>query len=485
MKISKMSIAVAMLLMGTCVVACGYAANETQQVQYEDSVSAVYTPTVYRSTGLDFTQAAESTVNAVVSIRTTTEVRNNGYSDPLFEFFFGPGMGQQRESRPQSGLGSGVIISSDGYIVTNNHVIKGADKLEITLNDKRTFNGVIVGADPTTDLALVKIEANNLPTVKFGNSDDLKIGEWVLAVGNPFGLTSTVTAGIVSAKARRIGGNMAQGQLDIEAFIQTDAAVNPGNSGGALVNTAGELVGINTAIYSQTGNYAGYSFAIPSSIVSKVITDLRQYGTVQRAVMGISFQEITSEFAKEKNLGVLEGVYVAEVLDRSAAMEAGVRVGDVIIAINGKKIVNGASLQEQIGRFNPGDKITVTLWRNNKKEEVQMTLKNSQGATAVTNAVTFSTLGAAFKDLSNAQKRELNIRNGVEVAGLKNGKFKAAGIREGFVILEVNDNVITSVSDMENIFNRITQSGNSRKVMFITGIYPNGKLMYYAIDLAE
>ena len=394
-------------------------------------------------------------------------------------------MGQQRESRPQSGLGSGVIISSDGYIVTNNHVIKGADKLEITLNDKRTFNGVIVGADPTTDLALVKIEANNLPTVKFGNSDDLKIGEWVLAVGNPFGLTSTVTAGIVSAKARRIGGNMAQGQLDIEAFIQTDAAVNPGNSGGALVNTAGELVGINTAIYSQTGNYAGYSFAIPSSIVSKVITDLRQYGTVQRAVMGISFQEITSEFAKEKNLGVLEGVYVAEVLDRSAAMEAGVHVGDVIIAINGKKIVNGASLQEQIGRFNPGDKITVTLWRNNKKEEVQMTLKNSQGTTDVTNAVTFSTLGAAFKDLSNAQKRELNIRNGVEVAGLKNGKFKAAGIREGFVILEVNDNVIASVSDMENIFNRITQSGNSRKVMFITGIYPNGKLMYYAIDLAE
>ena len=444
----------------------------------------VYIPTSYRSTGLDFTQAAESTVNAVVSIRTTTEVKSRGYQDPIFEFFFGPGHGQ-REQRPQSGLGSGVIVSSDGYIVTNNHVIEGADKLEVTLNDNRSFNGRIIGADPTTDLALVKIEADNLPTVKFGNSDNLKIGEWVLAVGNPFGLTSTVTAGIVSAKARRISGGMNRGQLGIESFIQTDAAVNPGNSGGALVNTAGELVGINTAIFSQTGNYAGYSFAIPSSIVSKVIADLRQYGTVQRAVMGVSFQEITSELAKEKKLDVHEGVYVAEVRDRSAAFEAGVEVGDVITAIDGKKITNGSSLQEQIGRFNPGDKIKVTLRRNGKDMIVDMTLKNNQGNTEVTKAVDFASMGAVFKELTDTQKRELNVRNGVEVVAVKDGKFKSAGIRDGFVILDINNATITSVKDVEKIFDSITRSNSERKVMFITGIYPNGKLMYYAVDLSD
>ena len=278
---------------------------------------------------------------------------------------------------------------------------------------------------------------------------------------------------------------MNRGQLDIESFRQTDAAVNPGNSGGALVNTAGELVGINTAIFSQTGNYAGYSFAIPVSIVSKVITDLRQYGTVQRAVMGVSFQEITSELAKEKNLDVHEGVYVAEVRDRSAAMEAGVEVGDVITAINGKKITNGASLQEQIGRYNPGDKITVAIKRGKKDVTVEMKLKNSQGGTEVTKAVNFSSMGAAFKELTEAQKRELSVRSGVEVVGLKDGKLKSAGVREGFVILDINNMTITSVSDIEKIFDNITRSNNERKVMFITGIYPNGKLMYYAVDLSD
>lgn len=476
--------AMSILLMCTSIVACGSTCGDNNAVTSECSQETMYVPTSYRSTGLDFTKAAESTVNAVVSIRTTTVTRSSGYQDPVFEFFFGPGQGQ-REPRQQSGLGSGVIVSSDGYIVTNNHVIKGADKLEVTLNDNRSFNGVIVGTDPTTDLALVKIDATDLPTVKFGNSDDLRIGEWVLAVGNPFGLTSTVTAGIVSAKARRISGGMNRGQLDIESFIQTDAAVNPGNSGGALVNTAGELVGINTAIFSQTGNYAGYSFAIPVSIVSKVITDLRQYGTVQRAVMGVSFQEITSELAKEKNLDVHEGVYVAEVRDRSAAMEAGVEVGDVITAINGKKITNGASLQEQIGRYNPGDKITVAIKRGKKDVTVEMKLKNSQGGTEVTKAVNFSSMGAAFKELTEAQKRELSVRSGVEVVGLKDGKLKSAGVREGFVILDINNVTITSVSDIEKIFDNITRSNNERKVMFITGIYPNGKLMYYAVDLSD
>lgn len=485
MKTVKVSVIASVLLVCTSVVSCGSAVKHEDAEVQEKSITAEYTPTSYRSTGLDFTKAAESTVNAVVSISTTTIAKGGGYNDPLFEFFFGPGYGGQREPRRQSGLGSGVIISQDGYIVTNNHVINGADKLEVTLNDKRTFNGRIVGTDPTTDLALVKIEADNLPVVKFGNSDDLRIGEWVLAVGNPFGLTSTVTAGIVSAKARRIGGDNSKGRLDIESFIQTDAAVNPGNSGGALVNTAGELVGINTAIFSQTGNYAGYSFAIPSSIVSKVITDLRQYGTVQRAVMGISFQEITSELAKAKGIDVLEGVYVAEVHERSAAMEAGVEVGDVITAINGVKIVNGASLQEQIGRFTPGDKVRVVIRRNGKDKEVEMVLKNAQGNTAVTQSVDFSSLGTAFKELSDAQKRSLNIRNGVEVVAVKDGKFKSAGIREGFVILDINNTPVASVEDIEKLFENITRSNNERKVMFITGVYPNGKLMYYAVDLSE
>ena len=486
MKMKHVSMVLPILLLSVGAIACGSTTRGDASVTHNESEEAVFTPTSYRSTGLDFTKAAESTVNVVVSIRTTTTPKSSGrFNDPFFEFFFGPGFGQRQQQAPQSGLGSGVIISQDGYIVTNNHVIEGADKLEVTLNDKRTFNGRVVGADPTTDLALVKIETENLPIVRFGNSDDLKIGEWVLAVGNPFGLTSTVTAGIVSAKARRISDGMRGSKLDIESFIQTDAAVNPGNSGGALVNTAGELVGINTAIFSQTGNYAGYSFAIPVSIVGKVIADLRQYGTVQRAVMGIAFQEITSELAESKKLDVLEGVYVAEVNDRSAAMEAGVQPGDVITAINGRKISNGAALQEQIGRYNPGDTIKVTIRRDGKEQVVSMTLKNSQGSTEIAKAVNFTSLGAGFKELSDARKKELNTRNGVEVVGLKDGKFKDAGIREGFVILDINNTAVSSVNDIERIFDHITRSGNERKVMFITGVYPNGKLMYYAVDLSE
>lgn len=487
MKFKNATMTMSIFLMATSVIACGSATYNEQSLESSSNSEAVYTPTSYRSTGLDFTHAAENTVNAVVSIRTTTtQSSTRGGYDPIFEFFFGPGF-NQRQQPPQekSGLGSGVIISQDGYIVTNNHVIEGADKLEITLNDKRTFNGKVIGTDPTTDLALVKIESENLPVVKFGNSDNLKIGEWVLAVGNPFGLTSTVTAGIVSAKARRISDNGAKGRIDIESFIQTDAAVNPGNSGGALVNTAGELVGINTAIFSQTGNYAGYSFAIPSSIVSKVITDLRQYGKVQRAVLGILYQELTSEFAKSKGINILEGVYVAQVHDRSAAMQAGIKEGDIVTAINGVKVATGAALQEQMSRFNPGDKITVTIYRDGKYQEIPLTLTDSVGSTEMTKAINYNSLGAGFKELTDQQRKELNTRNGIQVVGVKEGKFKAAGIRDGFVILEVNNTLITSVSDMEKLFDNITHSNSSHKVMFITGIYPNGKKMYYAVDLSE
>ena len=319
----------------------------------------------------DFTEAAESAVNGVVSIKSYATARQRqsygGYSgDPFFDFFFGtPRQQQPRQQQGQQqeqprGLGSGVILSQDGYIVTNNHVIEGADRLEVTLNDNSTYNARVIGTDPVTDVALIKISAEGLHVIPMGNSDDLRIGQWVLAVGNPFGFTSTVTAGIVSAKARGMGGNaQRRGTMGIESYIQTDAAVNPGNSGGALVNTAGQLVGINTAIYSETGSYVGYSFAIPTSIVSKVVSDLKEYGSVQRAVLGITFMELTPQLAKEKGItAVNDGIFVAEVSDRSAAMEAGIKEGDVITAINGVATHNTAQLQGEISKYSPGDKIS-------------------------------------------------------------------------------------------------------------------------------
>ena len=439
---------------------------------------------------IDLTKAAESSLNSVVHIMSVqrSKVKTIQSQPDIFDFFFGDGRGRQQQVQTpeQRGFGSGVIISKDGYIVTNNHVVEGADKLDITLNDNRTFNGRVIGTDPSTDLALIKIDAKDLPIVKFGDSDNLKVGEWVLAVGNPLGLTSTVTAGIVSAKARSISAlNPRSQKMGIEAFIQTDAAVNPGNSGGALVNTAGELVGINTAIYSETGSYAGYSFAIPTSIVSKVIADLKEYGTVQRAVLGIGYREIDSELAKEENLEVQEGIYVGEVYNRSAAMEAGIKEGDVITSINGVKIKNGAMLSEQLSKYRPGDKIKIGLLRGKESKTVSLTLKNSQGNTEITKIAGMDSLGAGFKELDAKSLREMNIRYGVQVIGLKNGKFKAAGMREGFVILEINNTPMKSVSDLESMYDSIVKSNQNQKVMFITGIYPNGKMMYYAVDLAD
>jgi serine protease Do len=439
---------------------------------------------------VDLTQAAENSVHAVVHIRAKQLSKTQtvqGMPD-IFDFFFGDGRGQQRQiqTQPRVGFGSGVIISKDGYIVTNNHVVEGADEITVKLNDDRELKGRIIGTDPSTDLALIKIEGDDFPTVPVGNSDELKIGEWVLAVGNPLGLTSTVTAGIVSAKARSISAlNPRSQKMGIEAFIQTDAAVNPGNSGGALVNTAGELVGINTAIYSETGSYAGYSFAIPTSIVSKVIADLKEYGTVQRAVLGIGYREIDSELAKEENLEVQEGIYVGEVYNRSAAMEAGIKEGDVITFINGVKIKNGAMLSEQLSKYRPGDKIKIGLLRGKESKTVSLTLKNSQGNTEITKIAGMDSLGAGFKELDAKSLREMNIRYGVQVIGLKNGKFKAAGMREGFVILEINNTPMKSVSDLESMYDSIVKSNQNQKVMFITGIYPNGKMMYYAVDLAD
>jgi Do/DeqQ family serine protease len=330
----------------------------------------------------DFTTAAELSVNAVVHVKTTyTARRQTSAIDPFLEFFFGIPQHQQRPQPLQQGFGSGVIISTDGYIVTNNHVIDKADMIHVVLNDKRTYLAQLVGTDPNTDIALLKIEADSLPAITFGNSDKLRVGEWVLAVGNPFNLTSTVTAGIVSAKARNI--NILHAEMKIESFIQTDAAVNPGNSGGALVNTQGELVGINTAIASETGSYAGYAFAVPTSIVQKVVNDLMLHGTVQRAVLGVQITDITDQLAKNKNINTLAGVYVNNVIELSAADIAGITQDDIITHVNNTPVKTVAELQELIGRYKPGDEITITILRNNTNLTLPVTLQNRQGTTEI------------------------------------------------------------------------------------------------------
>ncbi len=449
-----------------------------------------FTPAINRSsvTDNDFTQAAEKTVNAVVGVKSTQQVQQQQMTgDPFFDLFFGY-RGQPQQPKAKEGYGSGVIISSDGYIVTNNHVIDDADEIQVTLNDQRQFDAVLVGTDPATDIALLKVDAKDLPTIPFGASDDLKIGEWVLAVGNPFMLNSTVTAGIVSAKARALGLQQVGGRLGIESFIQTDAAVNPGNSGGALVNTAGELVGINTAIYSQTGNYAGYSFAVPSSIVSKVVTDLRQYGTVQRAVLGISIRDVNADLAKEKELSVTDGVYIEEVSEGSAAAEAGIKKGDVITAINQVSVKNVAQLQEQVARFRPGDKIQVTFIHDGNTRTVDVVLKNAQGNTEMITKKGIDYLGAVFQNLSSKELTQYGVRNGVMVKSVeRGGLFSRSGIREKFVIVKINDISIKSEKDIEKVYESLTtdRGGDEEPVMFIVGVYPNGKTAYYAVDLSR
>ena len=449
----------------------------------------------------DFTGVAEHTINSVVSIKNYASVRqqqNNFFQfgdgwDP-FEFFFGPGNGQQQRKQQQQqpkksdsrtqlrGSGSGGIISADGYIVTNNHVVDGADKLTVTLNDNSEYNARVIGTDPNTDLALIKINAKNLQPITFANSDDVKVGEWCVAVGNPFGFNSSVTVGVISAKGRGLNESANSG---IKSFIQHDAAVNPGNSGGALVNTDGELIGINTMIYSQTGNYAGISFAVPSNTVRKVEADLRQYGTVQRAVLGISYQELDADMAKEHKITATnEGIYVAKVTDRGAAKEAGLQEGDVIVKFNGTSIKNGGELQEQMNKLRPGDKATLGFYRDNKYKTAQVTFKNDQGTTKITKNSDFASLGASFLNLTSKEKDDLSISNGVKVTGVREGKFKAAGVRDGFIITTINDEPVNSSDDVETIYDQIMHS-NADKVMYIKGITATGKTKYYAVDLSD
>lgn len=449
---------------------------------------------------VDFTPAAESTVNGVVSIKSYTKAGGNSRyqqdqaSDPLFEFFFGPQYRRQQPQRDQepqerqSGLGSGVILSTDGYIVTNNHVIDGANRLEVTLNDNRTFDATVIGTDPSTDIALVRIDATDLHVIPMADSDSLRIGEWVLAVGNPFGLTSTVTAGIVSAKARNIS-NLTQSygsRRGIESYIQTDAAVNPGNSGGALVNLEGKLVGINTAIFSETGNYSGSSFAIPTSIIKKVVSDIKEYGTVQRAILGVEFTELTPAYAKEKNVTATNaGIVVARVVPGSAAAAAGIEADDIIIAIDNASTNNTAQMQESMARHRPGEKITVTVIRNNKKMTIPVTLQNSRGDTGITVVGDVSSLGCVITPLTADELKQLGRRSGVKVTKVTDGKFKNAGIREGFIIFDINNVNVQSAEDVSKLYDSIVQSDEYDHVMFITGKYPGGRKLYYAVDLDD
>ena len=356
----------------------------------------------------------------------------------------------------------------------------------MTLNDNSTYNATVIGTDASSDVALLKIDGENLPTIPFGDSDALKVGEWVLAVGNPFGFTSTVTAGIVSAKARSISSATHGRPMGIESYIQTDAAVNKGNSGGALVNINGELIGINTAIYSQTGDYAGCSFAIPSALVKKIVTDIQQYGTVQRAVLGISYVELTAEMAREKDITATnDGIYVAQVSEQSAAMEAGIKEGDVIIKLGGNPVKNSGQMMEQMNKLRPGDTVEITYIRDNKTRTTKATMKNNQGSTTITKATDFTSLGCAFKQLSKSTKQSLGLTSGVQVAGLKAGKFKDAGIKDGFIVLDINGKRINSQDDVKSIYNSIMNSSDNDKVMFVSGVYPTGAKDYYAVNLAD
>jgi serine protease Do len=427
---------------------------------------------------IDFTKAAESSVHAVVHVKTFYEQEPTVVYDPFHNFFGG---NQLIQPKPQESSGSGVIISEDGYIVTNNHVVANANKIEVTLNDRNSFIAKVIGTDPATDLALIKIDEKKLPFIPYGNSDELKVGEWVLAVGNPFNLNSTVTAGIVSAKARNINilANPQNNPFAIESFIQTDAAVNPGNSGGALVNTRGELVGINSAIASNTGSYTGYSFAVPVTIVKKVANDLLNFGEVQRAFMGVSIRDIDAKLAKEKGWKELRGIYVAGLNTSSAAADGGMETGDIIIKINEVPVNSSPQLQEQVSRYRPGDKITATIIRNEKEKVLTIVLKNKNGTTEIVQKEKTSIttlLGANFESLTSDEKLKWKTE-GIKIIKLNGGVLRNAGIREGFIITSIDKKPIKATDDLVNALQ------NKRGGVLIEGLYPNGMRAYYGFGI--
>ena len=432
-------------------------------------------------TSVDLTAAAEKTVNGVVHVKVKTEGQQYYQVDP-FQYFFGTPNPQLKKGPSKMGAGSGVVISNDGYIVTNNHVIDNADEIEITLSDNNSYKAKLIGADPNTDLALIKVDAENLDFVPLGNSDQAKLGEWVLAVGNPLNLTSTVTAGIISAKGRNInliGGNN-RNTSPIESFIQTDAAVNPGNSGGALVNTNGELIGINTAIKSPTGSYTGYSFAVPVNIVKKVVDDLLEFGTVQRGYIGVSIRNINEELAQKNDLETLNGVFVAGLMEEGAASDAGIEQGDVIHKVGNVSVNNVPELQEQIGRFRPGDEVMVTVNRDGDEKQFAITLRNKFGNTDLVKKETTklsAALGATFEKVTDKEMARLNIENGMKISDLNGGKLRSAGIKEGFIITRVDKKKIENFDQLANALD------GKKGGILIEGVYPNGQKRYYGLGM--
>ena len=470
--------------------------NQAQQQQLQNAnvrySSLMRDSDVKVPAGLNFVAAAQSVTPAVVHVmteyspRTASRSRQNEMLDPFLRDFFGDEFGGRdyhQQPGPQMGSGSGVIIASNGYIVTNNHVIDKADKIEVVLEDKRKLQASLVGTDPSTDIALLKVDATNLPTVRYGNSDNIKVGEWVLAVGNPFNLNSTVTAGIISAKGRSVGIVQdvdAQGNnRGIESFLQTDAVVNPGNSGGALVNLNGDLVGINTAIASRRGSFEGYSFAVPSSIVSKVVDDLLKYGEVQRAFLGVTMREVDATLAKEKKIKNISGVYIIDFSENSAAKAAGLEEGDVITKVNDVPVNTSAQLQEQVARYRPGDKIKVTYMRGNDEKTLTTVLRNRLGDTKVVKreeakAITFS--GAKFAPLTKEEMSKLDLTGGAKVSSIRSSEFKNTGIEDGFIITRIDKNRVEKPQDVERLLKNAGDEG-----VLLEGIYPDGRRAYYPI----
>lgn len=498
MKTETKKNAKAVLLIALCAVAAGVTTHLVNSANNREQVVTVvgsekpnfsYTAALVAGQPVNLTEAAAKTIHGVVHIKSTVNSRTRTVQQmpDVFEYFFGQSQQprqRQIQTEPTVGYGSGVILSSEGYIVTNNHVIEGADQIDVSLNDGRIFQASVVGTDVNTDLALLKIEGDDFPWIPMGNSETLQVGEWVLAVGNPFNLTSTVTAGVVSAKARKIG---IYGRESIESFIQTDAAINRGNSGGALVNAKGELIGINAALESPTGTYTGYGFAIPTTIVRKVVEDLKEFGTVQRALLGIMGGDVSAmrqlEENKDKDFGTIEGVYISEIADGGGALAAGLKIGDVIVSINGKIIKTMTELQETITQFRPGDKIKVSYFRDKKERNVDVTLKNVQGNTDIVKELNLDYLGATFQPVSDQLKKELNIGYGLQVAALKSGKFSKAGIQRGYIVLKVNNEQIRSEADLEKVFQTALKS--PERVLFITGLYQSDRRANYAVDLSE
>ena len=419
----------------------------------------------------DFTYAAESAVDAVVYVKVTIRQQQSYNVDPFFRFFFGDQATPQ--SREQQVSGSGVIIRSDGYIVTNNHVVEGATKVEVTLNNNKTYPATIIGTDPATDVAIIKIEADGLPVVPFGDSDQLRLGQWVIAIGSPYDLRSTITAGIVSAKGRQMPHY--NGEFKIESFIQTDAAVNPGNSGGALVNQKGELVGVNTAIISHTGSYTGYSFAIPSNLVRKIADDLIDFGSVKRALLGVTMTQIDDKKAKELKLFSPNGVYIEEVLKGGAADKAGIRHGDVIVYVDSTAITTPSSLQEKVSSYNPGDKASVTIIRDGDRKTVEVTFQGAASETGekdIDGSVAF--YGSKIREASKETLAALNLKAGVEIVSVGPGKVQEAGAKEGFIILYVNDQPVTKPDDVINIVKK------AKRAVYVEGVTSYGKAAYFA-----